>query len=133
MIFRNKKGFTFIEIMVTLIILSVGLVAILKSYIISVDQMRYLTNRIYATTIIDNQISLVERMLRINHTLPMALEPVEKINIGAKRVIFRPEIKITAIPDYVEIFKLDIDLTWVEGQYQRRLSRSAYLRHLKDK
>lgn len=133
MISKNKRGFTFIEIMVTLIILSVGLVAILKSYIISVDQTRYLTNRLYATTIIDNQISLVEKMLRINNALPISLEPVEKTNIGAKKVTFRPEIKITAIPDYVEIFKLDIDLTWREGRYQRRLSRSAYLRNFKEK
>ena len=130
---KNKNGFTFIEIMVTLIILSVGLVSILKSYIISLDQMSHLTNRLYATTILDNQISLIERTLRIEKKFPVSLEPIERMNAGGKKVIFQPNIKISEIADYVEIFKLDIDISWIEGRYQRKLSRSAYLRNIKEK
>ncbi len=128
---RKQDGFTFIEIMVTLIILSVGLVAILKSFIISVDQMRHLTNRLYATTILDNQISSVERTLKVDNILPLSLEPIERISTGAKKVIFQPDIKISEIQDYVEIFQLDVHLTWMEGQKQRRLTRSAYLENFK--
>jgi len=130
--FRRKNGFTFIEIMVTLIVLSVGLVAILKSFVISVDQMSHLTNRLYATTILDNHISFVERMLKVDNALPISLEPTEGISTGAKKIIFHPKIKISEIQDYVEIFQLEINLTWVEGQYQRHLTRSAYLENFRE-
>ncbi|VAX35345.1 hypothetical protein MNBD_UNCLBAC01-28 [hydrothermal vent metagenome] len=122
----NKQGFTFIEIMVALIILSVGLVTILKAFVTSVDRMSHLTNRLYATTLLDNHIVSIQRTLRAHNTLPLSLED-ERMMTGAKETLFRPKLNISEIADFNEIFKLEVLLTWQEGHNLRQLSRSAYL------
>ena len=123
----SKRGFSFIEVMVTVVILSVGLVSIFQTFIISMDRMSHLTQRIYATHLLDNQIITIERRLRAYQVLPFDFNQVEHVDIGALTVDFVPKINVSAINDFVDVFQLDLTLEWKEGNKQLSLSRSAYI------
>ncbi|MCA9409179.1 MAG: prepilin-type N-terminal cleavage/methylation domain-containing protein [Candidatus Omnitrophica bacterium] len=123
----NNKGLTFIEIMVTLAIISTGLVAIFKTYIFSLDQMSHLTTRLYANSLLDNQVIEIERMLKIYKTLPLELQQPEPVNVGYKKIEFFQKMKISAVEDYVNVFRLDLTINWSEGLKEKSLSRTSYI------
>lgn len=123
----DKSGFTFIEIMVTLSIVSLGLVGIFKTYIISLDQMSHITTRLYANALLDNQIIEIERMLKIYKTLPLELQQPPPVNVGHRKIDFSQGLKISAVDDYVDVFQIDITLNWMEGQREKTLSRTAFI------
>lgn len=124
---RHRGGFTLVEILVTLIILSVGIVAIFKTYLISLDQINHLTYRLYATTILDNQISSVERMLRAYQVLPLELTHEEEVNLGHKTILFEQELNIGQVDEYLDVFQIEVTLKWMENDRPKQLSRSAYI------
>lgn len=123
----DNLGLTFVEVMVTLVILSSGITMVFKSFIVSLDQLRHLTNRLYATTILDNRIAYVERMLRAYKVLPMETDSAQKVDVGVKEVKFKSEMSISAVEEYVDIFRLDVSLQWQEGNKNLRMSRSAFI------
>ena len=113
--------------MLTLVVLTTGLVVILKSFVISLDQMNHLTNRLYATVLLENKISSIERKLRAEKTLPFELNPVDTISIGRKNLEIEQAINIGSVEDFVDVFKLDVRVSWKEGARDLHLTRSAYL------
>jgi prepilin-type N-terminal cleavage/methylation domain-containing protein len=123
----NKKGLTFVEVMVTLVILSVGIVGIFKSYLISLDRITFLTSRIYAGNIIDNRLSKIERMLRIYQTLPLTFNDTIKVNVGHKNILYYPEVKIKSVKEFTDVFQIDFSLKWTEAGKERFLSRSMFI------
>ncbi len=124
---RLKFGFTLMEIMVTIAILSVGIVFVFKALLFSLDQINYLTTRLYATTILDNRVSEIERRLRIEQTLPFDLNHPQIAKIGKREVTLKEEMNINTVEDYPDVFKLDLSLSWQQGQRSIKLSRSAYI------
>jgi len=124
---QSQAGYTFIEVMVALGILSFGIVMIFKVFLVSLDHMSHLTNRIYATTILDHYISLTELDLRAYKVLPFQLDNTENMSVGKNRIMFEHNIKISPVESFLDIFQLDIELSWMEGEHQRRLSRSSYI------
>lgn len=132
MIFNMKrlfqsKGLTFIETMVALVILTSGLVAVFKIFISSIDQLNHLTNRLYATTVLDNRIVKIERDLRVFKILPYELDQAEKVDVGPKEVEFSQEMQLSAIDEFSDIFALDLTLKWKEANRNISMSRSIYL------
>ena len=126
-LFLNKRAYTFIEIMVTLTILSAGLTMIYKTLIASLDRMNYLTNRLYADNLIDNRIAVIERMLRSYKALPFEVAQKEAVNIGRKELEFKQETLITEVENFLDVFQLDLTVGWQERDHQVSLKRSAYI------
>ena len=126
----NTRGLTFIEVMVTLIIFSVGIVGIFKTFIISLDQLNYLTDRLYASIILDNHITAIEHMLKVDRALPLETPASETLQMGSRKVVFEQELVLSAVEDFIDTFKLDLTLTWKEGTHQKHLSRSAFVNDL---
>lgn len=124
---NGKEGFSFIELMVTITILSAGIVGLYKILLSSLDRMDYLTHRIYATILLDNKISRIERMLRVYKALPVNLPREEKADVGSRLLTFQQEVNISEVEDLLEVFRVDIGLTWSEGGRSIHLGRSAYI------
>ncbi|MDP8213352.1 MAG: type II secretion system protein [Candidatus Zapsychrus exili] len=130
--FNRENGFTFIEVMVTLVIFSVGIVMIFKSFLISLDRMNYLTNRLYATTLLDNRIERIDRFLKVYGALPFDEQQVREVDVGGKKVGFKEYVSIGEIEDFVEVFKLDLKLSWKENNKELNISRSKYISEFRD-
>ena len=123
---RQNRGFTFIEIMVTLVVLTGGVAIILKSFMATIDQMNHLTNRLNANIILENKMASLQHQLRVYETLPFELEPVDNSSRG-KPIHFEPKMNLSGVGDFKDIFKLDLTVSWKEQGRDLHLSRSAYL------
>jgi len=113
--------------MVTIIILSVGITAIFRSLLVSIDHITHLTNRLYASTLLDNNIVLIERMLRTQKVLPFELEHTESVDTGVQMLEFNRQMKISEVDEFLDVFEIDLSYHWKEGHRQKQLSRSAYI------
>ena len=58
---RGERGLTFIEVMVTAVILSAGLVAVYRSFFTGVDYLNHLACRLHALNMIEGRVSTSER------------------------------------------------------------------------
>jgi len=128
----SSAGFMFIEIMVAIAIFSLGVVSIMQIFRLSLDRLQHLTNRIYANNVIENKISLAERVLRSQRKLPYDIENEERVIIGSKAVVFTDQLSVTKINDSLDLFKLDVALNWQEGTLPKRISRSTYIIDLRN-
>ena len=120
-------GFTFVEVMVTLVILSTGLVVIFKTLFYSLDQIHSLTTRLYADVLIENRISEVERLLRIYNAVPMDLNHSQLMNIGTKEVNFKEQMSFQDVDGLPDVFHFDFSISWDEGNHPMKLNRTTYL------
>jgi len=53
----TEKGFTFIEVMVALVVLSAGIVTVYRSFFLCVDYLNNITTRIYASHLLDQRMA----------------------------------------------------------------------------
>lgn len=91
-----------------------------------------LTNRLYATIVLDNQVTSIERTLREFNALPFELDPTEQVNVGPKVIDYQKTFNIEQLPELPNVFSLDLTLSWEEKGRTIRLTRSAYLSNFKD-
>ena len=124
---RAKRAFTLVEVLVTLVILGGGIVIIFKTYLTSLDQLNYLTSRLYATIILDNNITSLQRALRTNHALNMDLNHSASVEVGGKKIAFDQDVKVSAQSELDRLFQADLTLGWREGRKNVQLRRSAYI------
>ena len=124
---NSFSGFTFIEIMVTLVILSLGIVAIYRVFITSLDQITHLNSRLYANILLEDRAATIERTLRAYQALPFELEPQEVVDVGVKSIHLEPEYSIAEVMDFSDIYKIHVAYVWTEGGRKVRLSREALI------
>lgn len=123
----NRNGLTFVEVMVAVVVLAVGITAVYRSYVLAIDRMDHLTKRVYATTMIDDRIMRLERFLRAQKAIPMDSDKKEAVDIDGKRLEFDQYVQIRAVDDLPNIFQVDLRLQWKENQREVTMRRSAYI------
>jgi hypothetical protein len=124
-VLRGEGGITFIEVMVTAVILAAGLVAIYRSFFIGLDYLQHLSCRLYALNLIENKIASAEenfRSLKDFDIGPLS----ETAVINNKSVEFRFTVNLEPVGNLLSVFKLDLALTWEERDRVVTISRSAY-------
>lgn len=123
----NNKGFTFIEVMVTLVIFSTGIVAVFQSYLISLDRINHITNRLYAGIYLDERLRTIERNLKVYQTLPFELDRTKEVDVGGKTLTYKHDLKISQVENFNDVFQLDLSYEWEENNRTVSLSRSIYI------
>lgn len=123
--FSHKKGLTFFEVMVTAVVLSVGLVAIYRSFFITIDHLQYLSCRLYANNLIETKIAHVEKDFRDLKEFDIG-SMTEEAEIGNKEVVFSYTVDMKPVGTLLSVFELDITLTWEDRGRMVSISRSAY-------
>lgn len=122
---RRPRGLTFIEVMVTAVVLSVGLVAIYRAFFIGLDQLNHLSYRLYALNLLEQKIAVVEkdfRSLKDFDIGPLA----ETVVINNHPVDFQYAITLVPVENLLSVFRLDIGLSWSEKGRSVSVARSAY-------
>jgi prepilin-type N-terminal cleavage/methylation domain-containing protein len=121
----NRRGITFVEVMVTIVILSVGLVSLFRVFQSSISHLEHLTNRIYASNLLENRFARIQRLLSSANTLPVETDQEENISIGARILKVKKGTGIGQVDNFVDIFRLDLSVSWAEGQKKITLKRSG--------
>ena len=121
-------GFTFVEVMVSLVVLCCGIVLIYKSFFLCADYLNNLTCRIYASSLIDEKIGDIAESF--------AEWPAKELNLGEnelvrsinhKQVRFNYDINLAPLPDVKSVWQLDVKVSWVDGPRNMHAQRSAYM------
>ncbi len=129
---KKREGFSFIEVMATVVVLTSGIVFIYKAFFISLDYINHMTYRIYAVNLLNNRIATLERDLESENVLPVGnKEDIEKVTLGHKTVDFRYDRTFRNVEKLSNIYELTLGLSWREGSRDIRLSRSLYIANYK--
>ena len=124
----GNKGFTFVEVMVSLVVLCCGIVMIYKSFFLCADYLNNLTCRLYASSLIDEKIGVIAESF--------AEWPAKDLNLGDNRVTlqinhkpvqFTYDIKLAPLSDVKSVWQLDVNLAWTDGPRNMHAERSAYM------
>lgn len=127
-IFRNKKGLTFFEVMVTVVILSSGIVFIYKALLSSLHYQEYLTHRLYAMNMLTNRLAELQQLSRDKKGLsPSDDAQTKEIWLDHKKIEFTTFTRIRPVGGQEDVFQVDVELSWVENDRTVRLPKSILL------
>ena len=133
---RNRNnlngGFTFIEVMTAVAILSFGIVFIYRAFFVSLNYMNHVAYRLHANNILENRITLLQEILRTEKKIPFGQkEETQRVLIDNKPVDFRYAMSFKNMGEFQKMFQLDITVFWKERGRDIKLSRTAYLADLR--
>ena len=118
-----KRGFTLIEIMATVAILSFGILAIFESFFISMDAFGYYSNYLTAHWWINEKIWELENKLMQEEYLK--IESGGGVFKTANRN-FRWSASVNPVDEANGVYKLDVSVYWQEGKRERFVYRGTY-------
>ena len=125
---NNQKGFTFIEVMVTLVVLSSGIVFIYRSFFLCADYLTRLSLRLDANQVLDNKISDIKCYVKDSHDLSFSRSGILSVlEFNHKQVQFFYQIDLVAVLGMEKLYRLDVRLSWEEHGVQRHLNRMSML------
>ena len=114
--------------MITLVILSTGIVMIYKSFFRCVDYLSYLTCRLYASEMIESKIADISRSYRESQDSSFDRgATTETMEINHKWIDFNYGIEMSPVADLDYLFRLKVSLSWYDGRHLMKLSRESLL------
>ena len=124
----NRKGFTFVEVMVSLVVLCCGIVLIYKSFFLCADYLNNLTCRLYASSLIDEKIGDVSKSFAEWPAKDFDFGNTSvTLEINHKPVTFYYEINLASLTDVKSVWQVEVHLSWVDGLRNMHMQRSAYM------
>ncbi len=125
---NKAKGFTFVEIMVALVVLSAGIVMIYKSFFMYVDHLSYLTCRLHASQMIESKIADITHSYKQNQDNTFNRGAMtETIEINHKWIDFNYSIDLAPQVGLDYAYRLKVTLGWYDGRRLMHLSRESLL------
>lgn len=123
-----KKGLSFFEVMVTISVLSLGLVMIFRAFLISLDTIGHLTYRWHAMMLLENKISEIQQRFQTTGEIPMDLtDQPEKRIVNHREIHFGYKTEIRDFINLGNIFQLTLTIFWRERNRDINISQSAYI------
>ncbi len=124
---RCQDGFSFIEIMTTVAVLSLGIVAIYQSFFKSLDYLNHMTYRLHALSILANKVELIQKRLEVTGELVLTGVSPASAYINGRNVDFAENVHVSQVGSLKNIYKLDVVLSWRESGRAITMSRSCYV------
>lgn len=123
-----KRGFSFLEVMAAVMILSAGLVLIYKSFLIALETTNHLTCRLQADILLDEKIATLNRLLQDQNQLTLVgPQAIDQVIIANRPVNFQYTLDFRSVENLKGLFLLDISISWVEGNRRIQILREVYL------
>ncbi|MEK7850185.1 MAG: prepilin-type N-terminal cleavage/methylation domain-containing protein [Candidatus Omnitrophota bacterium] len=120
---RRTLSFTLIEVMVTVSVLSFGILLLYHSFFISVDSVQYASNRLNAQIWLDVKAwEEKDAFARAGGAMPTASE-AGVVKLNGRDFIFQSSIQ----PLEADLYTLTLALSWKESGKERSLFYATYL------
>lgn len=118
----NKRGFTLIEVMLTVVVLSLGTLLIQESYLRTAHLFGVYANTFRARAWVD------EKMWELREASVFAEAPASGSGAGSFTVsgkVFRWQSEVTPLPGK-DAFALKVNVDWNEGNRPTWLTQETY-------
>ncbi len=119
----GNRGINLIEVMAATAVLSLGVVLVYEAFFTSLNSFNYCSNYLSVAPWADEQIW--EAQDRLSRTGPS--DDIDKEGEFKKRSkTFKWTVSHNLVEGAEELYKIDLMLSWQEGQRKVRMSRVAY-------
>jgi len=125
---KNDKGFTFVEVMVALVVLSIGIIGVYKALMVSLDYEQHTVNRLYALHLLDDKVEELQLQFETGGAIP-STESKREVRLYSTPVDFTSVVRLDNVKELQDIVKAGISLSWVERGRRINQSRAVYLYH----
>ena len=125
--YKKDSGFSFIETIVAVTILSVGLLFIFKAFFISLDSMGRIAERAHVLNAVGNRMTMIQSQFERQKTT--ITEP-RNLNIRGKDTTVHYDIQSRKIENLKDLYEMDMTARWNNGHRESWLSRSFYIVNL---
>ena len=119
-----NRGFTLIEVMMSVAILAFGIVSIYEALFVSVDTYSYYTHYLSTQDWISEKIWKVQEELMITQELKSEQTSGQ---IVRNHKTFDWVMAVSQLDEAQGLYKVNVTLFWNEGEKQVSISREAYL------
>ncbi len=119
----GPTGFSFFELMVTVAILSFGIVMVFQAFIVSLNTFSYYLTHLQVQNWADEKIWEISDKLMQKDSLDSS-ETNGNCIIGSKKIAWN--IYIVPIDEKNEFFNLSLILSWQEGSRRIEVQRATY-------
>lgn len=126
---RRKTGFSFVEVMTTVAVLSVGIVAIYQSFLKSLDYMNHMTNRLYVLNRIINTVEEVQKEFELTGKVASKPSGPVALSLGGRTINIQEDIALAPLDAAGSIYQVQVVVSWEESGRKITLSRSCYIYH----
>jgi prepilin-type N-terminal cleavage/methylation domain-containing protein len=124
---KPRSGFTLMEVMVATAVLSLGTLFVYEAFFMSLDTLNYCSDYLRVCSIADEK--LWEAQDRLAH-------PGRQIDVrgklSARNKEFDWNLAYGLIEDGQGLYKIDLFVSWQEGQRKARILRTAYAAYQKE-
>ena len=126
----TERGFTFVELMITSVILLIGLVAIIRGFITATGAFNTANNRLYLLTFMENKMQEIESAAGKESDLTK-IDSTGELVYDSRKFAWNVEIK-DLDGDYdpkldEKLKEAKIEINWREQNYPKNLSLATYL------
>ncbi|MFH2137146.1 MAG: prepilin-type N-terminal cleavage/methylation domain-containing protein [Candidatus Omnitrophota bacterium] len=120
------SGFTLVEVLVAVVVLSVGLVIIYESFLMSLDVINLFFNRLNAQFFISEKIAQVQH--GFDQPAGTFFSPNQNGIVTLNNRLFNWQIDMNLLDVRGELYKLDTVVSWKEGSKDSVIRRSTLVK-----
>ena len=125
---RGIRAFTFVELMLTVVILSVGVVMIYRSYFISLNVLNHFKRRVVAMNLCDDKLARLEYDFRAQQKLPSPENESQSVEtLKLNDYTFDYFQNISNLEGLTGVQEVDWKIAWQEGKRHIELNSSALI------
>ncbi len=127
---NKKRGFTLVEVMMATLVLVVGVVFIYEALFISLDAFNYCADYLELSPWVDEQLWLAQdKIMRLGPDA--AVDTSGELYLANKK--FDWGIFSELLNEDSGLYKIDVGLFWRQNKANRKILRSTYSIHAKEK
>ncbi len=127
--FFDRKGISFVEVMITVLVLVSGFTGVYQAYLKSLNDLDYLTTRLYAGFLLDQKIDMLqEYFLTVEEIPPHLTRTMETVNMGRKERLVEFDAQLKPVGSLPNLLEVVLKATWLQNNRRVSVSRQAYLK-----
>lgn len=124
---KQKSGFTFLEVMVTVVVLSVGIIAVYRVFLSTLKYRNHVAYRLCAMNLANAHLADVSEQFRLGKSVSLKIVFQEVISIHNHDVVFAVQSSFSTPGSSDLLKRVETTVGWREGERNYKILRSALI------
>ncbi len=122
----SLTGFTLIEIMVSVVVLAIGIIAIFEAFLMSLDITGFFNSRLNAQSFIHEKFFQIQELLDLPQGAFAPSSDSGTVTIASKQFNWQMNLVLTDVQQ--ELYTVNIVMSWQEGNKSQRIQRATFVK-----